>query len=323
MSSTPENRREIGGAACCLIAALAYTTANVAIRQLTALRCDPLWAVFGRESITTLLITPWVIYRLTRGQPTLPSGRTFRYIFLGGVTIQVIGNVCVQWAFGVVGLAVTVPAMFATTITTGAILGWLALGERVSKRSAAAITLLLVALGLLGLGAQAVGKSIAAAEAITTGPLVIALAVAGAGLAGTVYSGLNIVIRHSVTRTTQPLAIAFLVPLSGMLSLGPIALFQSGAPTLPSLSGQELLLMLAAGFFNLIGFVALIHGLKRTTVVYANAVNASQVAMAAVAGMTIFREPPNPWLLLGVGLTIIGIVWIDRPAEAIEDIPPP
>jgi drug/metabolite transporter, DME family len=211
--------------------------------------------------------------------------------------------------------------MFATTITTGAVLGWLALGERVSRRSCAAIALLLASLGLLGLGAQAVGMSIAAAESVTTGPWTIAFAVAGAGLAGTVYSGLNIVIRHTVTRTTPPLAIAFLVPLSGMLSLGPIALCQSGVPTLPSLSGQEVLLMLAAGFFNLIGFVALIHGLKRTTVVYANAMNASQVAMATLAGMTLFGEPPNLWLLLGVGLTIVGIVWIDRPAEAIEDIP--
>ena len=81
--------------------------------------------------------------------------------------------------------------------------------------------------------------------------------------------------------------------------------------------------MAAAGVFNLIGFLALIHGLQRTTVVHANVVNASQVAMAALAGMALFHEPPNPWVLLGVGLTIVGIVWIDRPAEAVEEIPPP
>ena len=71
------------------------------------------------------------------------------------------------------------------------------------------------------------------------------------------------------------------------------------------------------------GFLGLIHGLQRTTVVHANVVNASQVAMAAMAGMALFHEPPNPWVLLGVGLTIVGIVWIDRPAEAVDEIPPP
>ena len=57
--------------------------------------------------------------------------------------------------------------------------------------------------------------------------------------------------------------------------------------------------------------------------VHANVLNASQVAMAALAGMAMFHEPPNPWVLLGVGLTILGIVWIDRPAEALDEIPPP
>ena len=172
------------------------------------------------------------------------------------------------------------------------------------------------------MSAQAVGQSIANAEALAARPLMIAAAVAAAGLAGAVYSTLNIVIRHAVTRTTLPVAIAFLIPLSGVVSVGPIAAFRTGVLTLPSVSGEELLLMAGAGVFNLIGFVAIIYGLQRTTVVYANAVNASQVAMAAVAGMAIFREPPNPWLLLGVVLTIVGIVWIDRPTEAVEDVPP-
>ena len=82
-------------------------------------------------------------------------------------------------------------------------------------------------------------------------------------------------------------------------------------------------LMIAAGVFNLIAFMALINGLQRTTVVHANAVNASQVAMAAVAGVLLFAEPPTAWVLSGVCLTVFGIVWIDRPKDAVEEIPPP
>jgi drug/metabolite transporter, DME family len=332
---TQENRHGISGAVCCLVAALAYTAANICMRQLTTLRCDPFWAIFGRELVTVLLAGSWVAYRAMRGWPTLPSGRTLHRILLVGVLIEVFGNVCVQWALGVVGLAVTVPAIFAVSITSGAILGRAVLGERVSIRSAAAIALLLVSLGLLAVGAEGVGPSIAGnrpdfrISEDGTFPLgvgsaaVIVLGVAAAGLAGGVYSLMNVVIRHSVTRTTLPCAVALLIPLMGVVSLGPIALVRSGVPALSSGSVEEILLMAAAGVFNLIGFLGFIYGLQRTTVVYANTVNASQVAMAAVAGMAIFAEAPNPWLVAGVVLTIIGIAWIDRPADAFDDIPPP
>jgi drug/metabolite transporter (DMT)-like permease len=147
--------------------------------------------------------------------------------------------------------------------------------------------------------------------------------VGAAGLAGVVYALLSTVIRHSVTRTTTPSTVAFLVPLMAVVSLGPMSVCRFGFMPLLSTPREQLLLMAAAGVFNLIGFLGLIHGLQRTTVVHANVVNASQVAMAALAGMALFHEAPNAWVLLGVGLTIVGIVWIDRPAEAIEEIPPP
>lgn len=302
------------------MAAFAYTTSNVCMRQLTALHCDPFWVVFGRETVAALLVSPWLAYRAVRGWPTLPSGSPLRNLLLVGVLIQVVGNICFQWALGIVGLAVTVPAVFAVSITMGAILGLLILGERVSARSLAAMGLLLASLALLGMGAEAVGRSIANTDAVS--PAIIALGVAAAGLAGGVFTLLNIVVRHSVTRTTLPCAVAFLIPLTGTLSLGPIALLRSGMPDLASASWEHVLLMAGAGLFNIIGFLAIIHGLQRTTIVYANAVNASQVALAAVAGMTLFAEPPNPWLLVGIALTIVGVVCIERPVEAIEDMPP-
>jgi drug/metabolite transporter, DME family len=313
----------IGGAAFCLIAALAYSTVNVFMRQLTSLHCDPFLATFGREAVSTLLVAPWLVYRALHGRPTLPDRRTLRSLLLVGVLIQVVGNICLQWSLGVVGLAIAVPGMFATTITAGAILGWATLGERVSIRSAAAIAVLFASLGLLGMGAETVGQSIAAAEKTTIAPLAIVLAVGAAGLAGAVFSLLNIVIRHSVTRTTLPGAVAFLIPFSGAVSLAPLLVLRLGVSGLAEIPGEQLLLMAAAGFFNIIGFFAFILGLQRTTVVHANVVNASQVAMAAVAGMALFHEPPNPWLVLGVGLTVVGIVSIDRPPQAIEEIPPP
>ena len=87
-----------------------------------------------------------------------------------------------------------------------------------------------------------------------------------------------------------------------------------------STTGEQIAWMVAAGFFNLLGFIGFTKGLHLTTVVHANVLSASQVAMAAVAGILVFQESPNLWLLLGVGLTLLGIFLIDRPVaeEAID-----
>lgn len=49
-----------------------------------------------------------------------------------------------------------------------------------------------------------------------------------------------------------------------------------------------------------------------TTIVHANVLNASQVAMAAVAGLLFFAEEPSAHLILGICLTIAGTLLIDR-----------
>ncbi|MBU4397709.1 MAG: EamA family transporter [Planctomycetes bacterium] len=323
MSPSLGNRNALGGVAFCLLSALGYTASNICMRQLTAVHCDTFWAVFNRELVAPVFIGTWLLWQAVRGRRWLPAGRELGLLLLVGLLIQVAGNVCVQWSLGVVGLAVTIPAMFGAMITGGAVIGRVWLGERVSGRSITAVAMLLGSLALLGVGAEAAGRSIAEAEAVTPNPLLMVLAVAAAGLAGAVYALLSAVIRRSVTGNTSPAAVAFLVTLTGVVGLGPVCVFRLGAAALLETPVEQFILMIAAGVFNLVAFLALIHGLQRTTVVHANAVNASQVAMAAVAGMALFAEPPTVWLLLGVCLTIFGIVWIDRPAEAVDEIPPP
>ncbi len=290
------------------------------MRQLTVLECDPTWAVFNRELVTTVAVAPWLIYRAASGQSTLPWGWTLVQLLAGGVLIQLGGNVGVQWAFGVVGLAVTVPVVFAANIVGGALLGRLCLGEHVSRRSMTAIAMLFASLVLLGIGAEASHalQSRSSGNWEASGRIMLALGVAVAAVAGTTYATLNIVIRRAVTLTTPPSAVAFLVPAVGVISLGAPTVFQHGVPPWTATSWPQLGLMAAAGISNLVGFLALINGLQRTTVVHANAISASQVAMAALAGVALFSEPPNPWLLGGICLTIAGVLRIDRPAETPE-----
>jgi drug/metabolite transporter, DME family len=317
LPAAAENRPALSGTACCLISALAGTAANICMRQLTTLQCNPTWAVFGREAVTTAIVTPWLLYQIVGGRPALPSGRTLTLIVLVGLLIQVVGNICVQWAMGLVGLAVAIPAEYGLMIVGGALLGRVWLGEHVSLRSATAISLLLVALVFLGLGAEGAGRS-GGIDVAPAGPGTLVLAVAAAALGGSVYATMNTTIRHSVTRDTSPMALAFLMPLMGAVSLGPISAFRLGVSSLLDTPGEQILMMTGAGVFNVIGFLALIYGLKRTTVVHANVLGASQIAMVATAGMVLFGEPPNAWLLLGVGLTITGTLWVDRPVDGGE-----
>ena len=55
-------------------------------------------------------------------------------------------------------------------------------------------------------------------------------------------------------------------------------------------------------------FIALSVALKSLPVIAVNLLNASQVAMAAVAGILLFSEPVTNSLVIGVALTLIGLV---------------
>jgi drug/metabolite transporter, DME family len=305
------------GTVCCVLAAVFYTVSSICMRQVSSLDCDPSWAVCIKESVAVLVIGPFLIYRAIRGLKVLPPGKILFILILAGLVDQLLGNLGWQWSVGVVGLAVTVPATFGAMITGGAVFGWFFLREKVTPRSMAAIGLLVVSLILLSLGAESAGKTVGVQAADT---LLVAQAVLVAGVAGAAFSLLSIAIRHTMNAETQQSTLMFIITGIGVITLGPISVHRQGLEIFASTSWEQLAWMSTAGVFNLLGFIGLTKGLHLTTVVHANSLNASQVAMAALAGMFIFHEPPNFWLLLGVGLTVIGIFLIDKPLadEAVD-----
>jgi DME family drug/metabolite transporter len=132
-------------------------------------------------------------------------------------------------------------------------------------------------------------------------------------VAGAAYTMLSIAIRHTMNAATQQSTLMFIVTGIGVITLGPLSIHRQGLDGLLATPWDQFAWMLAAGVFNLLGFMAITKGLQLTTLVHANVLNASQVALAALAGTLIFQEPPNSWLLLGVCLTVLGIFLVDRP----------
>ena len=300
------------GTFCCILSALAYTAANVCQRKL-AVDYHPAWITFVKVSVAVVVLGPWLAYRSGTGRPAFPPRRALAALIPVALVGQLVGNLGILWAFRVIGMAPTVPALYGVMLIGSALLGRLVLGEKVSRRSAAAIGLLIGSIAILGVGAGAANRAMASAAEVPTGPIQTALAVAAACLAGVAFALVTTTVRHTVTSGHPASGVVFVITSVGTLVMGSLSIWRVGIPELISTRPGDFAIMLAAGGFNLLAFLMIAKGLQLTTLVHANVLNASQVAMCAVAGMFLFLEPASTALLLGVCLTVAGTILIDRP----------
>jgi drug/metabolite transporter (DMT)-like permease len=295
------------GTACCISSALCYTAANICMRQLTLIEADKTWAITVREMVSVAAVGPWLLVNMARGRSVLPSPRMLAALAAAGLAVQVAGNLPVLWAFDTVGLAVSMPPVFGVMLTGSALLGFVFLGERVSGRTAAAIALVIASIVLLNLGANGAGD--------LAGRIWIVLGIAAACLGGAVFAALGTVIRFAARERVPVGTIVFVTTSMGVLSLGALSVVRVPTETLLATPPGQLGWMLAAGLSNFLGFLSITRGLQLTTVVRANLLNASQVALLAVAGVMFFGEACNAWLVLGIVMTIVGIMLIGRPSD--------
>jgi drug/metabolite transporter (DMT)-like permease len=285
--------------------ALAYTGANVCLKHLAGL-ADNVWTICVKEFVTVAAVGPWLLWQTARGRKVWPSSGEVLVLVLVGLAVELIGNLGMLWAMKVVGLSVAIPAVSGTNLAVSALLGWLLLGEGVRPRTMLAVGLLMIAVALLSLQGGPPNLP-------SRGPFHAALALAAACLAGAVFAGMMVAIRRTVIGVTPPEAVMFMICSMGVLSLGPLSLWRVGGPGLLATPSRLLLLMLLAGLLNLIGFFCLTRGLQLASVVHANVLSASQVAMAAVAGFVLFGERPGLAAIHGILLTIVGMILVERP----------
>lgn len=295
------------GTAYCILSALGYTATNICLRFLAG-HASQVQVICVKEFVTVAVVGPWLVYQGRRGLRAWPKPSSLVPLVLVGLATQLVANLGLLWALGIVGLAVTIPAALGIALAGSAVLGRVVLGERVSPRSWMAVALLIASIVLLKMGADR-GIRLTAVD-----PLRVTLAVGAACLAGVTFAALSVTIRHSVTGQVSPYAVVFIVTGMGVVSLAPLSLWQLGIEGWGQTPPGDLAIMLFAGAFNLIAFLAISKGLQLTTIVHANVLSASQVAMAAVAGLLLFAEPLSVQLVLGICLTIVGMMLIDRPA---------
>jgi drug/metabolite transporter (DMT)-like permease len=270
--------------------------------------CDPLLVSCIKAVPTMLVAAALVLAGLAVGRVRWPSVRAFVALACVGTFAQLGGNGLFQWSIAQVGLALTVPLCSGTMIIAAAFLARVWLGEGVTPRSAVALSLLVVAIFVLSLGAERHPRE--AELAIATAPVTLALA--AACFSGVAYATLNVMIRRLVTGSVQMPVVLATVSSMGVISLGAGSILRVGWPGLAETPLGELGVMFVAGTFNAVGFFTLTKALQLVSIVQVNAVSASQSALAALAGVALFGEHFTASLLCGVTLTILGLSLVDR-----------
>jgi drug/metabolite transporter (DMT)-like permease len=293
-------------------AAVFYTCASICLKAVA--HCDPAW-VSCVKAMPTMVLAGIVVWSTRRaGAVALPSPALLGALVASGLFVQLGGNVANQWSLTVVGLAMCVPLTFGALIVFGAALGRAWLGERVAPRSAVAIVLLLAAIPILHSGADDAHRSVAAAPAGEVPPWLLTLGVGAACLSGVAYATQAAVIRR-VVRGVVPLPLTLLIfSTTGVVCLGVVSLVQAGFDGLLATDPRDLAVMVGAGGFNAVGFFCLSKSLQYASIVRVNALNASQTALAALAGVGLFGEPLTAALLAGVVLTVLGLLLTQRSA---------
>ncbi len=304
------------GTACCIGSAICYTAANICLRQLAGWEVHPAWVITVKEMVTVAVVGPFLLWLMVQGKWTFRDPLVLAVLVATGVGVQLAGNMSVQWAFGVVGLTVSTPTAMGVMLVASGVMGFVWLGERVNRRSVLAISLLIVAISLLAVGtwiagqakAAATGNATAVAEPPSLGKAL--LGVGAAALAGAMFATLAAAVRFAGGRKTPVSVIVFVITGTGVVACGLLSLNRIGVEGIAATPPDRLGWMIASGVFNLLGFLLITKGLQLTTLVHANVINASQVALAAVAGMLLFSEPSNGWLVAGILLTVVGIFQI-------------
>lgn len=290
--------------------ALAYTAANLQLRQV-ARPGDMDWAIWvsaWKAVPATALAVGLILWRSSRGLPALTPRRLILPLTITGLVMQLGGNVAFQWALSLGGLALTVPLIFATLIATGATLGRILLGEAVSGRSAIAMAVLIMAIGVLSSGAGEATRAMTSQQDSSS----IVLAIFAACLAGASYGACGVMIRIAVRQQISVSATLLPLSLVGIVALGAISWVRMGTENLLATTSGELTIMLAAGVFNAVAFFAVSGALRYLSVNRANLINASQTSMCAVVGVVMFAEPVTGGLIAGTLLTIGGLMMMDR-----------
>lgn len=300
------------GTILAFVSAILYTATNMCLKAAAESHLNPYWISLLKAVPTFVLAGAIVAWDRKQGKPIGLSASNWFWLIMTGLLAHLGGNVTFQKGLEVVGLAAAVPLVFSMILVGGAVLGRVWLGEGITLRSVAAITVLCISIGLFGWHSELVRTDQPATAKVFT-PLETAAAIAVICFSGFSFSVLGVVIRRMVTAGAGSAPTLLVISIAGLVSLGGLSLQQLGVDGLLATSPRDFAIMLGGGTFNAVAFYLLTKAFHLIPVTYVNVVNASQTAMAALAGVVYFHEPSTSALITGIVLMVTGLFLMDRP----------
>lgn len=308
------------GLICGVLAAVGYSLANICLRWLTNL--DPVWVSFLKAIPTVVLFAPIAIWQVRTERSPMPKASSIFILIVAAIISQLLGNAMLQWSFGIVGVAMSVPLCLGTMIVVGVMISKWLLEEsltRWQRWGTASLVLALITLSLAGRGAvQSVVED-------SSGWLLIGAGIVAPMLAGTSYAFLSVAIRRGVSGEVSMFMTTSLICAVGMGILGPLSLYTSGLEEIGLTTWPQYEVLLIAGLLNAAAFVALTLSFRYAPVIIGNAANSLQNPLSALAGVILFHEAYSINLIFGVVLTVLGVVMMglrERPLpERLKEAP--
>ncbi len=286
-------------------AAVFYTLANVFLRKL-ATETEFVVVVFMKALTTACIFVPWLVFIASQGIRTLPRGKYLWIMLFASIQTQIIGNCGHQISLGVIGLAIGVPIYMGSLVASSALLGRLVLKERVKPLVAVSLAVLILSVILLSLGGKVAGQSLQLEQQSSLAGLPYIVGVMAAVGVGIAFAILGVCIRYVLRSGVPAQTPLVFVSVSGTAIFGTVLLLRDGLEVFNQHETVSWLMMLGAGLCNAIAFYCLSWSLKLLPVIYVNAINVSQVAMAGAIGVCLFFEPLSVWLSTGLVIMIIG-----------------
>lgn len=306
------------GPLCGMVAAVLYTLTNIALRDCVQVDAYLVSAV--KAAPTVIFLGPLIAWAAAGKQPVIASKRRIPQFLVASFMAQFFGNAAFQKALEKIGLAASVPITLGVLIVGGAIFGVILLGESVNRQKMFSMATLIIAVVVLSIpntnaasaetavseSGSITATSVADAKTARTSDVLIgSLWAASSGLA---YSFFGVTLRQTLQSGVKSTTAMFLSGLVGIVTLWPYIYWTLGVDAVHSTPLSLWGTMAVAGLCNFLAFIAITASLKLLPVVAVNLINASQVAMAAVAGVMLFGEPVTWTLLTGIFLTILGLV---------------
>lgn len=289
-----------------LLSAVFYTVSNACMRHLAGQGADVHLSIAIRESVAFYFALPLFLWLAFTGRTKWPSPKVFLTFFGIALAVQMVGNVLFLQAFAVIGMAVSVAGNWMGVLLGTPVVAYLMLRERISLRIGISLAIILVALAALTVGIQT--REMSGADFsqnlqwLSIRMLLLTVMVGLINAVSCTY------IRYMANLGYSPLLTVTMLPGVGFIFLSLYDFSQHGTATYAAFTGWQYFWAYTAGVANLLAFVALTLALKHLSVVKVSILNISQLALAPLAGLIIFHENMNTGILLGICLTIFGIV---------------